>query len=334
MPDGPRKASLRAPTAMERIKSGLQDTLGIPESVWGMPQPDDTILAHRKLNEAKAAKGPVLRAPTMLERIKDTLQPVTSLIQAVGTPFDNAQTGPSQAITLARRAAGGAGRLTGEAELLERLIPRTATGDALDYRQFPRTIDAVADLVKKYPRVASHLHGIDAGDLPEGWAGQLQVPDRITKYIRNMGGETYRNAVGDPVARIRISPTIEQETGAFGPANTLAHEFTHAAQYIADPRRFDGTYDAAKQGMHSLIPSKVPNPGYELNPAEVAARAVGRRFASGPTRPSYADAIAEEVPEGVSMDALSGAWQRSREVFTKVAEMMGERLSPRTLGPR
>jgi hypothetical protein len=344
MPDGPRKASLRAPTMLERIKSGLQDVVGIPERTWGMPMPDDAILKRRELTENKPT---VMRAPTTLERIQDTLRPVTNVLETLGNPLENAEMGPSQAITLARRAAGGVpGRLTGEAELLERLIPRTADGAAIDYREFPKTIDAVADLVKRYPRVASHVNSIDMGPMPQGWAGAMDVPHRITNYIRNLGGDTYRAAVGDPVARIKITPDIESaglsalmgDGGTFGPAQTLAHEFAHAAQYIADPRRFDGTYDAAKAGVQQMVPSKVrgqvSDPSYFFNPAEVAARAVGRRFASqGPVKPSYADAIADVAPNA-SMGNLQDVWSRSRESFVDAAKKSGERLEPIRPGKR
>jgi hypothetical protein len=338
MPDGPRKASLRAPSMMERIKSGLQDVVGIPEATWGMPMPDAAIKARRELTDAKAAKGPVMRAPTTMERIQDTLRPVTSVLETLGNPMENAEMGPSQAITLARRAAGNLpGRLTGEAELLERLFPRLADGSPIDGRAFPKTVEAVADAVKRYPRAASHLDSISMS-LPETGAdlGKFVSPNQYTKQIRSMGAEAFKGT-GQTVGKIELSPAIEAATGRGTPSDTLFHEFGHLGQFIADPRRFQATYDeASRLADDSLGPvAKLMaggDPGYTFNPAEAASRAIGRRAtertAGKPVTP-YRKAVQAEVSGFSGPDALQEMWGKARQKFEDWAGSRGVSIAPR-----
>lgn len=325
---GPRDATLRAPTTMERIKSGLQDTLGIPERFWGIPDNDASIAHKRQRVEDAAAKGPVMRAPTTMERIRETLAPVTKVAEFLGDPLSNADMGPAKAIGLIARAKGGLpGRLTGEAELLERLIPRNAAGEALDYRQFPNTINAVADAIKRYPRVASHLDSIHAGIDDASTLGLFDVPHRITKQIQAQGPTAYRNW-NQPVGRISLNPEAIEAADAI---STVFHEFGHAGQYIADPRRFGDLND--KAFMLSAKDYLAQN-AYANNPSEIAARAIGRRAegraAGAPL--SYRDAIQVEIPfdqrfakptPGVAtsygqlrtMDTVRDQWQRAKEAL-------------------
>lgn len=338
MPDGPRKASLRAPTLMERIKSGIQDVTGglVPERVWGMPMPDENILARRELTNAAANKGPVMRAPTALERVKDTLQPLTSVADLLGDPLSAGDLGPSQAITLARRAAGGLpGRLTGEAELLERLIPRNAMGEALDYRTHPNIYEALTNLIEKHPRVSSHINSIEASDtLPSSWNAAFSASDRITKQIQNHGAEAWKASGQGPVGLVKINPKIET-MGPGQAAESLYHEFTHAAQYIADPRRFNGTYDEVTKALNRRIPpgpaTQYLDAGYQFNPAEVSARAVGTRAkqrASSRAPQNYRELTQAEGPPGVDPDEMKKVWRGVRDAWVKDQERQGIRVAP------
>lgn len=324
MPDGPRKASLRAPTMMERIKSGLQDTLGIPERVWGMPMPDEAIRATRGLQEAKAAKGPVLRAPTTLERIQEGLRPVTNVLETLGSPLENAEMGPAKAITLVTKKP-----LT---DLLRRLHPRNAQGMMVDPAEFPNITSAVQEAVERYPRVASHLNSIDT-TLSGDDFGMFVVPNQFTKQIRSMGADRFKDTWGAPVAKIQLNPVVE---GINNEAiNTVFHEFGHGAQYIMDPRRFDGTYDAATDRLVRSL----PNLAYALNPAETAARAIARRNvarAQGGVAEPYRRAIQQEYEGTIggpaSIDAygeMSKVWGNARTAFVKEMERQGVPLKPR-----
>jgi hypothetical protein len=320
---------------MERIKSGIQDVAGIPERVWGMPMPDEAIEARRELTENKPT---VIRAPTMLENVRDTLQPVTSVFEMLGNPLENADMGPAKAIALVARAKGGLpGRLTGEAELLERLIPRNAMGEALDYRTNPKIYDALTNLIERHPRVSSHINGIEVTDqMPKGWRAAYQSNDRITKQIQTHGAEAWKNADRGHVGTVKISPEIEQS----GAAESLAHEFTHAAQYIADPRRFNGTYDEITKAVNRRVSpgarQQWRDPGYTFNPAEVSARAVGKRHqarADWKDKPAFKDVLRQEGPPGVEPDELGKAWKGVRAAWEQAQRAAGIRIDPIKLPP-
>lgn len=267
MPDGPRKASLRAPTTMERIKSGLQDTFGIPERLWGAPLPDQAIEARRQIDDARAAKGPVMRAPTTLERIRDTLQPVTNVVEALGSPLENAELGPAKAITLVTKKP-----LT---ELLRRLHPRNAAGMMVDPAEFPETVDAVQGAVHLYPRVMSHLNSI-AMDIPEAAEalGKIRFPNHILKQLQAIGPDLWRRNDAGPVASMHLNPAIEKYGGehAWGPVSTIFHEVGHLGQFVADPRRYDEASNNAARALKDIGADP-----YALHPLEVSARAIGMR---------------------------------------------------------
>jgi hypothetical protein len=327
MPDGPRKASLRAPTTMERIKSGLQDVLGIPEATWGMPLPDQAIEARRELDDARAAKGPVMRAPTVMERIQETLRPVTNVVEAIGNPLENAEMGPAKAITLVTKRP--------MLDLLKKLHPRNAAGMLVDPQEFPNITDAVSETVTRYPRVASHLNSIDmtatGSDL-----GRFVSPNQYTKQIQSMGADAYRRNWDAPIGKIELNPSIETMTGRGAPIDTLTHEFGHAAQYIADPRRFQATYDVARNSLNHGAGGAarfiLGDIGYKYNPAEIAARAIGARGMeryAGKRPTSYADALMAESADYLRPDKARTGWQESREVFEKWARDRGVPIKPR-----
>jgi hypothetical protein len=341
MPDGPRKASLRAPTLMERIKSGIQDTVGIPEHVWGMPMPDENILAQRKLTDARAAKGPVIRPNTMLESVRDTLQPITSVVELLGDPLSMGDLGPAKAISLVARAKGGLpGRLTGEAELLERLIPRNAMGEALDYRQNPNIYKALTDLIDSHPRVASHVNSIEVDpNMAAGWKAAFSSSDRITKQIQNHGAEAWKAGQNGPIGIVKINPSIETE-GPGKAAESLFHEFNHAAQYIADPRRFHGTYDTMRDALNRRVrpgpATRHQEPGYVFNNAEIASRAVGKRAeqrALGQKPQNYREVVRSEGPPGVDDGVLEQTWRGIRNAWEKEQARLGNRIAPIKLPP-
>lgn len=327
MPNGPRKASLRAPTTTERIKSGLQDALGIPEALWGIPMPDRTIEATRDLADARAAKGPVIRPSTTLEKIRDTLAPVTKVAEFLGDPLSNAEMGPAKAITLVTKRP--------MLDLLKKLHPRNAAGMLIDPEEFPRITDAVGEVVTRHPRVASHLNSIDMS-LAGQELGKFVSPNQFGKQIQSMGADAYRRNWDAPIGKIELNPLIETLQLRGSPIDTLTHEFAHAAQFIADPRRFSPTYDHAGKVVSSNA-SKMehllfPNPGYQYNPAEIAARAAGfrgmeRSMGARPT--NYRKAVSREADHHGELDEIANTWKSARGAYEKWAADRGISIKPR-----
>jgi hypothetical protein len=297
-----------------------------------------------RLPDQKPDRAPTMRAATTMERIGGALDETFGPAMAALTKLAGLDTPEGQlqatfpnpagalavpAITLAKRAS--------QSELLERLLPRNAAGEALDYRQFPRIIDAVSDIIDRYPRVASHLDSISATlDEAGGEFGKFISPNQVTKQIRTMGAPAFKET-GQRVGKLEINPAMETMGGRGAPADTLAHEFAHAGQFIADPRRFQGTYDAAgdiTEGAMSSLAKLISggNAGYHQNPAEVAARAVGRRSmdrTAGRAPIPYRDAVQREGAGYSTPDGLKATWQAARGKLEEWAGKRGVPLAPR-----
>ncbi len=317
MADGPRKASIRPATMMERIQTGVADALGLGS--WDGPSEAPsveaaTIARRDALDTPVDRRSASMRAPTVMERIRETLQPVTSAIEAVGTPFDNAEMGPAKAITLVTKKP-----LT---ELLKKLHPRDFVGRMVDPSEFPNIVNAVQEGVETVPRIASHLNSVnmDLSSL-DGTMGLLDIPDRFRKQMKAVGPSAFKE---QPVARMRLSPSIENLEGSLSPRDTVFHEMTHLAQFLADPTRFNPTYEKAYGNIMRMVPPRwIPEPAgvprglgflpYQFNPAEVGARATAARKTSGNAIP-YGDAVARELQDvqGVDRDYMTRLWQRAR----------------------
>jgi hypothetical protein len=144
------------------------------------------------------------------------------------------------------------------AELTKRLTPDKST---------PSIADAIRLLAERYPRLMSHVQGIDfaAPTLGPGTAGRV-IP--ASKELGRREGD---------IARILLNPDELQYARSGEVVDTVAHEATHVAQMLR-------WQDRAKRGQVSRpfqrdYASKSRDVGYLDNPYEVRAREGGYRVA-------------------------------------------------------
>lgn len=142
-------------------------------------------------------------------------------------------------------------------ELLRRLAPRTPEGRVLDPASYPNITDATSEIVERFPRVASHIYGIRTG-LRDA-RGEHVIPRHLTELAQQRGAAGLRE---QPASLININEQLIEKDR---PYQTLAHEFGHVAQFLADPRRFDKRYRLYGEQL-----------GYGLNPYELSTRSIGR----------------------------------------------------------
>lgn len=171
--------------------------------------------------------------------------------------------------------------------LLRKMAPRNAQGQMLDPQSYPNITAGVQEIVERFPRVASHLRGIRTG--LTGARGEHIVPSHITERARRYGPEGLK---GQDVGLIGINENLIEPSGAY---ETLAHEFGHAAQFLADPRNFNHRYGLYNRHL-----------GYEMNPYEMSARFTGKN--QGARR--LGQAAPAGMPDAASRGAMTNDLRR------------------------
>ena len=111
-------------------------------------------------------------------------------------------------------------------------------------------VSALTMLQQRYPRLFGTVDDITTDVAPD------------TIFRRSYGA--HRNLPGNPAfSKLALRPNMSFTDAA----ETAAHELTHAAQQVRQPRTFPQTYDV----MDKVL-------GYAKNPFEVRARQAGRNF--------------------------------------------------------
>ena len=125
-------------------------------------------------------------------------------------------------------------------------------------------VSALTQLQSKYPRMFGHVSGVSpdvaASARPSGiagWFGELRGASQPTSAARG-------------TSHISIAPGMPREQIL----ETGAHELTHAAQHLRNPRGFGTKYSQATKAL-----------GYKQNPYEVRAREAGKNFAERTLNP-------------------------------------------------
>ena len=109
----------------------------------------------------------------------------------------------------------------------------------------PDTVTALTRLQQKYPRTFAHMRGVESADFP---ASRLGVAE---SYERN------------PMTKVYLNRTLEGDDSF----STAAHELTHVAQQLRNPRNAVDVYEYFNKTY-----------GYTKNPHEVRAREAGDNF--------------------------------------------------------
>lgn len=125
-------------------------------------------------------------------------------------------------------------------------------------------VSALTQLQSRYPRMFAHVTEISPKLSP------VEKPSGLLGLFGELRGTARPVSAMKGTSRLEIAGSLPREQAL----ETGAHELTHAAQQLRDPRGFGTKYRRATEAL-----------GYKANPYEVRAREAGSNFAERTLNP-------------------------------------------------